>query len=457
MKSNGSVALMKPNHTGRLLQSKAHTISTISSFAQMALILFASMLKCSSLSPAFANVRRCVPPDRMLTFNHRSTSYLAALNKRRCLELVLSSRQKNRLIHSSRSILSLGFAHQQIDTAKYTSAGQRNIVTAETRYNQTVLKGSARLQDQSPENNNQHQPKSKQKSRKQRRQSAQKLTLQRIDKVLADRGIGTRSKTFELAKSQRITMAEHPNAPHEERTRIRGPSEKVPSDAVLFLDGKVLPGPAPLLLVYHKPKYMLSVMEDDTKFHDRQRRHLGQVLEPRYARSGMHPVGRLDYDTSGLILFSSDGKLTQRLLHPRRGVEKEYVATVKGRVNEDELRAKLAEGVETTEGVHCATLVEVMLSEGPSEKREDPPHLTSTENPEDEVDDSEDYDGPYSDVRLIVSEGKYRMVRRMLHNCGHSVVELRRERHGIVRLDDLAVGEFRKATDEELEWARSLL
>eukprot|EP00804_Cyclotella_cryptica_P009625 CCRYP_006315-RA/>CCRYP_006315-RA protein AED:0.31 eAED:0.31 QI:0/0/0/1/0/0/2/0/133 len=133
----------------------------------------------------------------------------------------------------------------------------------------------------------------------------------------------------------------------------------------------------------------------------------------------MHPVGRLDYDTTGLILFSADGKLTQRLLHPRRGVEKEYVATVKGQVNEDDLRAKLEEGVETTEGIHRATLVE--------------------------------------DVRLIVSEGKYRMVRRMLHNCGHSVVELRRERHGVVRLDDLKEGEFRKATDEELEWARSLL
>jgi 23S rRNA pseudouridine2605 synthase len=372
------------------------------------------------------------------------------------LDFVLRYPQNDRLIHSSRSILSLGLAHQQIDTAKYTSAAQRNIVTAKTRSNQNALKGSARIQDQSSENNNQQQPKLKQKSRKQRRQSAQKVTLQRIDKVLADRGIGTRSKTFELAKSQRITVAEHPDTPHEKRTRIRGPSEKVPSDAVLFLDGKVLPGPAPLLLIYHKPKYMLSVMEDDKKFQDQQRRHLGQVLKPRYARSGMHPVGRLDYDTSGLILFSSDGKLTQRLLHPRRGVEKEYVATVKGRVNEDELRAKLAKGVETTEGVHSATLVEVMSSEGPSENREDP-HPTSTENLEDEVDDSEDYDGPYSDVRLIVSEGKYRIVRRMLHNCGHSVVELRRERHGIVRLDDLTVGEFRKATDEELEWARSLL
>ncbi|KAL3793542.1 hypothetical protein HJC23_007282 [Cyclotella cryptica] len=404
------------------------------------------MSLCSTLSPAFAHVRRCFPTEGAIPVNHRSTTYLTAFSNRINLDVALRSRPNDRLIHSSSSILSLGFAQPQIDTAKSTSSlpEQRNSL-AKTRSYQTVLKGTASVQDQSSENNNQ-QSKSKSKSRKQRRKSAKKVTLQRIDKVLADRGLGTRSQTFELAKSQRITMADRPDAPHEERTRIRGPSEKVPSDAVLFLDGRVLPGPTPLLLVYHKPKYMLSVMEDDKKFQDQQRRHLGQVLEPRY----------VDYDTTGLILFSADGKLTQRLLHPRRGVEKEYVATVKGQVNEDDLRAKLEEGVETTEGIHRATLVEVMSSKGPSEKREDP-HLTSIENQEDEMDDSEDYDGPYSDVRLIVSEGKYRMVRRMLHNCGHSVVELRRERHGVVRLDDLKEGEFRKATDEELEWARSLL
>jgi 23S rRNA pseudouridine2605 synthase len=194
-------------------------------------------------------------------------------------------------------------------------------------------------------------------------------------------------------------------------------------------------------------------MEDDKKYQDQQRRHLGQVLKPRYVRSGMHPVGRLDYDTTGLILFSSDGKLTQKLLHPRRGVEKEYVATVEGKVDEEELRAKLAEGVETTEGVHTAILVEVMASNGPSDEK-DP--NTISEDQED-TDRREDYEGPYSDVRLIVSEGKYRMVRRMLHNCGHSVVELRRERHGVISLADLKVGEFRMATDEEIEWATLML
>lgn len=134
------------------------------------------------------------------------------------------------------------------------------------------------------------------------------------------------------------------------------------------------------------------------------------------------------------------------------------MATVKGEVNVEDLKDKLAKGVETTEGVHKAVLLEVMHSEGPSDEEDPRKRVEGSEDNEEEFDDKDDdYDGPYSDVRLIVSEGKYRMVRRMLHNCGHSVVELRRERHGAVRLDDLKVGEFREASEEELEWANKLL
>ena len=71
-------------------------------------------------------------------------------------------------------------------------------------------------------------------SRKQRRRQTEELNLQRIDKLLAHRGVGTRSETFELAKARRVAYATHPNASHEERTRIRGPKEKVPYDASLY-------------------------------------------------------------------------------------------------------------------------------------------------------------------------------------------------------------------------------
>ncbi|KAL7529176.1 hypothetical protein ACHAWF_002867 [Thalassiosira exigua] len=296
----------------------------------------------------------------------------------------------------------------------------------------------------------------KKKSRKQRRATTKQLNLQRVDKILSYRGVASRSESFVLAKARRIAFASSPDAPHEERTRINSPKEKVPLAASLFLDGKLLPGPPPLLIAYHKPKYMLSAMADEMRYQDRRqrRRHLGEVLEPRYAKSGMHPVGRLDYETTGLIFFSMDGTLTQRLLHPRRGIEKEYVATVQGLVDEAELAQRLSAGVQTSEGVHVAKLLETTPSDGPTEDLESN-EITGGSGEGEEI--ALDHSGPYFDVRLVVSEGKHRMVRRMLANCGHPVVELRRERHGQVELGDLKVGDFRELTETELEWAKSLI
>ena len=152
-------------------------------------------------------------------------------------------------------------------------------------------------------------------------------------------------------------------------------------------------------------------------------------MSPLLVNAGMHPVGRLDADTTGLILFSSDGTLTQRLLHPRHEISKEYVATVEGgdKLDQTELRNKLRSGVETTEGVHVAELINV-----------------SFEN------------NSLATVRLTVQEGKHRMVRRMLANCGHPVIELKRERHGKILLEDLPEGVFRKANEDELNWIRTI-
>ncbi|KAL3769648.1 hypothetical protein ACHAWU_010252 [Discostella pseudostelligera] len=340
-----------------------------------------------------------------------------------------------------------------------------NISKLDNHYVSTLRRASSVVDDApaSDDNDDGHESSTatstKQKTRKQRKKIVDDMNLQRIDKVLAHRGVGSRSQTFELAKVKRITWATNIHAPHSERIRIRGPKEKVPFEAALFIDGNLLPGPPPLLLVYHKPKYVLSVMEDDKKYVDQERKHLGNVLEERYKKAGMHPVGRLDYDTTGLLLFSLDGTLTQRLLHPRRGVEKEYVATVQGQADEATLAQKLLDGVETTEGIHTAKLLGISPSDGPAEEVSKQSIIELNEDIDEGGDEKihKDYSGPYSDVRLVVSEGKYRMVRRMLANCGYPVVELRRLRHGIVELGELKVGEFREATNEEIQWAKSLI
>ena len=179
----------------------------------------------------------------------------------------------------------------------------------------------------------------------------------------------------------------------------------------------------------------------------------------------LHPVGRLDYDTTGLLLFSSSGPLTQALLHPKHSIEKEYVAVVTGVVNEEELRTVLAAGVTTGEGVHAAQLVSAFPNTPSSEdvatflakvKSGLPSEYNTTDLKLRGYLDIFDATS-LSTVTLTVSEGKYRMVRRMLANVGHPVVTLHRARLGEISLGDLPVGQTRTLTPIEMKWARKQL
>jgi 23S rRNA pseudouridine2605 synthase len=276
--------------------------------------------------------------------------------------------------------------------------------------------------------------------------------LLRADRVLANRGWGSRSECTELLKRRRVFV----ESENGERVVVKGPSEKLTMDATLFVDSTPVPT-IPLLLAYHKPKWVLSVLHDP-----QGRPNLGTLLSEVQQRQKLHPVGRLDYDTSGLLLFSTNGSLTQRLLHPTHEVEKEYVALVDGTVDSEALQKDLERGVETTEGVHTAELLEVthVDSEQVSELLK---QMRSKLPREYNVTDLEvrgylfNETTSLSKVRLKVSEGKHRMVRRMLANCGHGVVELKRERHGQVTLGDLPEGEFRELTTGEQEWAEGLV
>lgn len=228
----------------------------------------------------------------------------------------------------------------------------------------------------------------------------------RLDRRLVEAGVGSRSECGRLIRAGRVEVGDlvavHPEA-------------KVSADDVIKVDGVALVV-VPRVQVYHKPVGVLVTLDDPWG-----RATVASVLGSDWARS-MHPVGRLDRDSSGLLLFSSDGQLTQRLLHPKRGVEKEYLATVEGVVPE-ELGALLAAGVPTEEGVHVGRLVSVTGQE----------------------------------VRLVVTEGKHRMVRRMLANLGLPVSALVRERFGEVRLGDLEVGGLRAPTAAESAWLSTVL
>lgn len=194
----------------------------------------------------------------------------------------------------------------------------------------------------------------------------------------------------------------------------RDPAAAVADGAALFLDDRALVAP-PTLALFHKPVGVQCTVGDP-----QGRTNLEDVAAELLAL-GLHPVGRLDADTSGLLPFSAEGAWTQHLLHPRHGVEKTYRARVEGAPGPD-LGARLAAGVATALGTHSARLDRLQGDQ----------------------------------LEMTVTEGKHRMVRRMLANCGHPVIDLQRLRFGALVLGDLPAGAWRVASDQELLWATAL-
>ena len=238
--------------------------------------------------------------------------------------------------------------------------------------------------------------------------------LVRLDKLLAERGAGSRKDVDRMIRRGLVEL-------DGEVVGKAGAKLKVPWSSVPIVDGFDYP-PPPLLVAYHKPLGVVSSMRDN-----HNRADLSSVL-PLPWQKLLHPVGRLDADTTGLLLFCRDGDVTHRLLHPKYVVEREYVAEVDNDIEEARLRSMLAAGVETIEdGESLIVTAELLSVDGQS-------------------------------VRLVVTEGKYRMVRRVLANCGHPVRALHRMRYGEVRLDELQIeqGDSIAIEGAALEWACAL-
>lgn len=319
--------------------------------------------------------------------------------------------------------------------------------------------------------------------------------LQRIERIIANRGVGSRKEVSALFRQGRVKV---------NGVVIRSGADRFPLSTKIDIDGVGAIEKVPLLALFHKPVGVVSTMSDDWG-----RNSLAELqLEFPYLKS-MHPVGRLDADTSGLLLFSSDGALTQTLLHPSSGIQREYEALVVGTVDAAKLGPVLKAGVETTDGTFAADLLSAResLELVPLSDIAPPPPLklkpvldrelkagdsqapmprqracdavrALTSKAEAEEGDEEASPQPLnvnplylatdslhperplvrtSLVTVSVSEGKYRMVRRVLHNAGHSVVRLHRNGYGSIILGDLEEGEVRAATDDETAWAREVL
>jgi 23S rRNA pseudouridine2605 synthase len=167
-------------------------------------------------------------------------------------------------------------------------------------------------------------------------------------------------------------------------------------------------------LMLNKPKGVLSTVSDE-----RGRRTVIDVLPAKYRSKRLHPVGRLDKNSTGLLLLTNDGELTNRLTHPRFEHEKEYLVSIGSKLRPDEKR-RLERGVELEDGI-TATAVVRKVNVGPF---------------------------TYS---LTIREGRKRQVRRMFAGLGHRVLELKRVRVGGLTLGDLEEGDVRELGPRQLE------
>ncbi len=228
----------------------------------------------------------------------------------------------------------------------------------------------------------------------------------RLDKLLSGLGYGTRSEIQKLARAGGIELDGAPLTDAAARIPV-GPD----LPARLKIDGRPVDPPPGLVILLHKPLGVTcSHKEDGALVHD--------LLPARWRRRdpAISTVGRLDKQTSGLLLLTDDGELLHRIISPRRHVAKVY-------------RATLARPLTGQEGAIFAS-GELML-EGEA-KPLAPAHLEPVSSTE---------------ARLTVTEGRYHQVRRMFAAVGNHVEALHRERLGGLALpDDLAPGEWRMAT-----------
>ena len=190
-------------------------------------------------------------------------------------------------------------------------------------------------------------------------------------------------------------------------------------DTVVF-DGRIVKPARPIWIVFHKPPGVLCTRADP---------HGGPTvydLLPEWV-GGLRYVGRLDRDTSGLLLLTNEGDTAAALAHPSGRIDREYVARVEGPVTARDLRA-LRRGVELEDGFARPRRVRRLAPE----------------------------DGGWG-VVLVLAEGRKREVRRLMRAVGHPVLTLVRTRFGPFRLDGLATGGWRPADSRELDEARSVI
>lgn len=235
---------------------------------------------------------------------------------------------------------------------------------------------------------------------------------ERLQKILSARGVCSRRDAEKLIAAGRVSV--------DGAAASIGMSAD-PEVQEITVDGRPLPGgDEPCWLMLHKPRGVLTAMRDD-----RGRTTVWDLVRDCGVR--VYPVGRLDFDSEGLLLMTNDGELANAIMHPSGGIRKTYLAYVAG-----DARAalpRLREPMEIDGRTVCAKAVSIL--------------------------DINDINGEQARIFLTIGEGRNRQIRRMCARCGLTVTRLVRVAEGSLELGDLESGKWRRLTPEEIALLRS--
>lgn len=227
--------------------------------------------------------------------------------------------------------------------------------------------------------------------------------MERLDKFLCDCGAGTRSQVKMLLKAGRVEVDGKPEKD--------GSRKITPQTQQVKLDGTVMGAVGTVVIMLHKPAGYVTATEDKTE------KTVMELLPEPYNKMDLKPVGRLDKETEGLLLFTNDGNLLHNLISPKKQIPKVYYARHQGQATQDDVAA-FAAGLTLKDGTVCLSAKLESLGAGESQ--------------------------------ITLCEGKYHQVRRMMASRGMHVHYLQRIAEGCLTLGNLSKGQVRALTQEEI-------
>ena len=239
------------------------------------------------------------------------------------------------------------------------------------------------------------------------------IMKKRLETILAHAGISSRRHAASIIKGGAVKV--------DGRVVTEKGLRFDPEENVITVSGKALPAEEKkYYFLFNKPKNVISTVIDT---HGR-RKVTDYFVKEKNAR--LYPVGRLDKDTTGVLLVTNDGELAMRLMHPRYVIDKEYTATVEKRLTEEDA-TKIKNGITLGDGKTSPCELNFV-----------------SKNPEGVI------------YRLKLHEGRKRQIRRMFYAVGVKVLELNRNKYAGFTAGNLKEGEYRKLSESEVQRLREL-